>query len=224
MAVIAQKARVNKALIHYYYKNKKMLYFEVIKNIFGGHSDIGVVPVFTGSLTLTPAQQLYVMLYFLVNSHLRGADPETIKIFFWEVAEGEKYLNYFMEQYTAPRHMKILEIIRAGIAAGEFETVNPELVVVSIFSFITFYTIDIKLSGGETRYFFDSMPFDPGSVLDFVLNHSFKALQPGGRPFTLPTVPADFMAYVDELLEVHITKKEDGVMGLVIEKLEQMIS
>lgn len=225
MAEIAHKAQVNKALIHYYYKSKELLYFEVIKNIFG-YTDIEIpipVPEYSGKLALTPSQKLYVVLYFMANSHLKGADPETIKLFFWEIAEGEKYLNYFMEKYTAPRHIKLLNIIREGVAAGEFETEIPELSVAAIFSFITFYTIDIKLSGGQHKYFFETEILDYNEVVRFMIVNAFKSLRPSGKPFKLPEVPADFMTYVDTLLDILIANKNEGIMGQIIGRVEEMI-
>jgi len=224
MAEIARKARVNKALIHYYYTSKEMLYFEVIKNIFGDQKTDADIPVYTGNIDFSPSQKLYIMLYFLVYSHLRGADPETIRIFFWEVAEGEKYLSHFMEKYTAPRHRRLLEIIKEGIEKGQFETINPELSVVAIFSFITFYTVDIKLSGGENRFFFSDSSTDVNDVAEFIIKNTFKALQPPGRTFSLPSIPSDFMAYVDRLLELHLLRqKDEGIMALVTRQLEEMI-
>ncbi len=37
---IAKGAKVNSALIHYYFKNKERLYIEVLKNIFGADEEI----------------------------------------------------------------------------------------------------------------------------------------------------------------------------------------
>ena len=222
MAVIARNAGVNKALIHYYFKSKDALYFEVIKRIFGNNITAMDFPVYTGNLDFTPSQKLYIYIYFLVHSHLRGADQESIRIFFWEIAAGEKYLKYFMEKYTMPRHQKLLEIIKEGIRNGEFECLNPELSVVQLFSFINFYTIDLKLSGG-TRSLHGLKHKDISEVTNFIVYSSFKSLWPVNKPFTLPDVPGDFLNFVDTMLDLLTQRKEEGIYDQMVRHIDKML-
>ena len=62
MAEIARSAKVNKALIHYYFKTKENLYFEVLKRAFWGREDIDI-PVYKGNWDLLPSQKLYLVVF-----------------------------------------------------------------------------------------------------------------------------------------------------------------
>ena len=222
MAIIARNAGVNKALIHYYFKSKDALYFEVITGIFGDRNYTFELPVYTGNLEFTPSQKLYLFIYFLIHSHTRGADQEAIRIFFWEIASGEKYLKYFMEKYTVPRHEKLLEIINEGIRNGEFECPNPELSVVQFFSFINFYTIDLKLSGGE-RSLHGLKHKDISEVADFIVYSTFKSLWPVNKPFEMPEVPGDFLNFVDSMLDLMVERREEGIYDQMVRHMDRML-
>lgn len=222
MADIAKKAQVNKALIHYYFKSKESLYFEVIKRIFGEDESIFDIPVYTGNLELSPSQKLYIYIYHMVNLHLRAGDQDVIRIFFWEIASGEKYIDYFMEKYTVPRHTKLLGIIKDGIAEGEFKTPSPELAVISFFSFINFYTVDAKLSGGM-RYFSIESVKDIRELVDFISTSTFKSLWPMDRPFELPRVPRDLIDYVDRILEIADSSTGGGVYAQISFHMDRLL-
>src|SRR3990172_8657583 len=86
MSSIAKRASVNKALIHYYFRDKETLYLEVLKRIFRGSEAPTSMPEYMGKWKLTPSQKLYVIIYFVVNIFLKATDPDAMRIIHWEIA------------------------------------------------------------------------------------------------------------------------------------------
>ena len=80
MSSIAKRASVNKALIHYYFKDKETLYLEVLKMIFRGSEASLSMPEYLGKWNLTPSQKLYIIIYFVVNIFIKATDPDAMRI------------------------------------------------------------------------------------------------------------------------------------------------
>jgi AcrR family transcriptional regulator len=93
MSAIAKRATVNKALIHYYFRDKETLYLEVLRRIFRGDDASSTFPEYMGKWNLSPSQKLYIIIYFIVNIFTKATDPEAMRILFWEIAEGKRYLE-----------------------------------------------------------------------------------------------------------------------------------
>ena len=222
MAEIARSAKVNKALIHYYFKSKENLYFEVIKRAFWGREDFDI-PVYKGSWDLSPSQKLYVFVYFMVNVHLQATDPDVTRILFWELAEGKKNFIKIVSEYHMPKQKLLLKILEEGIAKGEFETKNPDLSIMNLYSFMPVYSINREIYKNTPIYSDIIKTVDEGEVLDFVLNLVFKSLTPTGEIFTHPDLPDDLIGYLNELMELIIEKKDEGMTGSVFKVISEIL-
>ncbi len=222
MAEIADKAHINKALIHYYFKNKENLYVEVLKRIFGENDDYEI-PQYPGKWDLTPAQKLYVIVYFITKIHLKATDPDADRILFWELAEGKKYLTKIIAEYAIPRQKILLNIIEEGIKKGEFETTNPLLSVLSLFSFISIYAVSKDLYKDTPMY--SALYGESGEkeIFHFSFQQIFKSLRPADKPLAIPVVPADLMTFIDHLFEMMKKKKDEGGMGGVVRQLARIL-
>jgi TetR/AcrR family transcriptional regulator len=131
---IAAAAHANKAMLYYYYGNKQRLYHAVIENLFSQlRNSIGAARPTNGS----PRGHLvaYVNGYFdFVSTH-----PNYPRIVQREVMESGPQLHWIVQQYFRPFHRRLCRAIEEGIAAGEFQAVDPHHTVFSIIAITVFY-------------------------------------------------------------------------------------
>jgi len=218
MSEIAKGAGVNKALIHYYFKDKETLYVELLRRVFSGagRETEDTIPEFMGKWDLSPSQRLYVIIYIMSNIFLKATDPDIMRIFFWEMAEGTRYLDAMMQEFTMPRQKIINDIVLEGIRSGEFETDFPKFAALNIGTFISFYTIHRELHRGKPIFrelYGDASDQD---VFQYVLESVFKSLKPKGKKLEIPRIPAEMKKNVDEMIEILIKNKDEGVTEEVV--------
>jgi len=135
---IARAAGVNKALLYYYFKDKEAIYQAVLDQVFSGLRD-RVVPMLEGNLP--PREKLlnYLGAYF----DYIAANP-----CFPRVVQGEwirtgnvrvGQMKRVAKSYFQPIYQKLGEVLREGIAAGEFRPIDPGQFIPSMVAIIIFY-------------------------------------------------------------------------------------
>ncbi len=135
---IARAARVNKALLYYYFKDKEAIYEAVLDQVFSGLRDT-VVPVL--EMAVSPRERVlnYVGAYF----DYIAANPR-----FPRVVQGEwirtgtdrvGQMKRIARSYFQPIYQKLGEVLREGIAAGEFRPIDPAQFIPSLVAIIVFY-------------------------------------------------------------------------------------
>jgi TetR/AcrR family transcriptional regulator len=135
---IARAARVNKALLYYYFKDKDAIYEAVLDQVFSGLRDT-VVPVLAEKAP--PRQKLlnYVGAYFdyiAANPHFpRVVQGEWIRTGTGRMAQMKRIAN----NYFGPIYVRLGEVLRDGIAAGDFRPVDPQQFIPSMVAIIVFY-------------------------------------------------------------------------------------
>jgi TetR/AcrR family transcriptional regulator len=131
---IAAAAHANKAMLYYYYGNKQRLYHAVIENLFSQlRRSIEVAQPANAS----PRERLlaYVNGYFdFVSTH-----PNYPRVVQREVMESGPQLRWIVQRYFRPFHQRLRRAIEQGIAAGEFQPVDPHHTVFSIIAITVFY-------------------------------------------------------------------------------------
>lgn len=223
MSGIAKRAAVNKALIHYYFKDKETLYLEVLTQIFRGNDASTFLPEYIGKWDLTASQKLYVIIYFIVNIFLRATDPEAVRIIFWEIAEGKRYLESLIMEYDIPRKNVLSAVVKEGIEAGEFETHHPKLATMNITAFISFFCINKEFYQGKPLFrelYGDATDKD---VFEYVLESVFKSLKPKGRELTIPQLPDTMKDRLEEVLKLLIEKKDESINEEVFRRMESIL-
>jgi TetR/AcrR family transcriptional regulator len=223
MSKIAKNAGVNKALIHYYFKDKETLYLEVLRKFFRGSETSESLPEYLGTWNLTSSQKLYIIIYFTVNIFLKATDPDMYRIIFWEMAEGKRYLDSLMLEYSIPRQKVLVSVVREGIAGGEFETDYPLLASMNIGTFIANYAIQKEVHRGKTLFRELYGGSDDRDVFNFVLENVFKSLRPKDRKLEIPQIPDELKKLLDELLAVLVRKKDEGVNVEVFRRIETIL-
>jgi TetR/AcrR family transcriptional regulator len=134
---IAREAHVNKALLYYYFKDKDSLYEAVLDHVFGGLRD-RIMPVL--ETTSSPRKKMldYVGAYF----DYIAANPQFPRVVQAEwMRSGAKSapMQRVAKKYFRPIFKKAAEVLRLGIAAGEFRPVNPMDFLPSVAAVIVFY-------------------------------------------------------------------------------------
>lgn len=134
---IARAARVNKALLYYYFKDKGALYEAVLDHVFSGlHAQ--VMPVLDGRLPPRKKILEYLGAYFdYIAANPRF--PRVVQGEWVRSGAGAVRMERVAQQYFRPIFEKLVALLRQGIAAGEFRAVNPVDFLPSLAAVIVFY-------------------------------------------------------------------------------------
>lgn len=177
---IAREARVNKALLYYYFKDKETLHSAVLEGAFSGLKAT-LFQVLDSDLPPRRKIMAYVGAYFdFIASN--QVYPRLMQREMMRAREGQSpHFDKLVKNYFQPLFLRLSEVLRQGIAEGEFRKVDPVHFVPSMVAMIIFY--------------FSSAPvmkkivgFDPlvperiaerrAAVLDFI---SAGLFQPAGK-------------------------------------------
>ena len=135
---IARAARVNKALLYYYFKDKGTLYSAVLDEAFSGLKET-VFRVLDSDLSPREKMLAYVGAYFdFVSSNQMY--PRLMQREMMRAREGSSpHLDRLVKNYIQPIFLRVGELLRKGISDGEFRPVNPAHFVPSVVAMIVFY-------------------------------------------------------------------------------------
>jgi TetR/AcrR family transcriptional regulator len=135
---IAREAHVNKALLYYYFKDKETLYGAVLDAAFSGLKD-KVFRVLDSTATEREKILKYVGAYFdfIASNQLY---PRLMQREMMRAREGEsQHIDKIIRNHIQPIFTRVSEVLREGIASGEFREVNPAHFVPSMVAMIVFY-------------------------------------------------------------------------------------
>ncbi|HEV3511811.1 MAG TPA: TetR/AcrR family transcriptional regulator [Candidatus Sulfotelmatobacter sp.] len=135
---IAREARVNKALLYYYFKDKETLYGAVLDDAFAGLKN-AVFQVLDSNLPPRDKIMAYAGAYFdfIASNQLY---PRLMQREMMRAREGKsQHIDKIIKAYIQPIFARVSEVIREGIEQGEFRPVNPAHFVPSIVAMIVFY-------------------------------------------------------------------------------------
>jgi TetR/AcrR family transcriptional regulator len=174
---IARTARVNKALLYYYFHDKEALYGAALDQVFSELS-AKLIPVL--EQPLDPRQKM--LAYAGAHFDFIAASPIYPRLVQREMMRagraGSPHIQRLAERYLRPIQLRLLELFREGAAAGAFRPVDPNHFIVSVVAMNVFYFSSLPmlrlLTGGD--------PLDPervaarrAAVLDFVAAALFTA-------------------------------------------------
>ena len=135
---IARSAKVNKALLYYYFKDKEALYGAVLDQVFGGLvACVGEVL----SRDLPPREKIlaYAGAHFdYVSTH--PLYPRIVQGEMMGAGRGRaNHLQHIVRKYFRPLFARVVEVLKNGQATGEFRPVDPLHFVPSMIAVIVFY-------------------------------------------------------------------------------------
>src|ERR1700674_3394726 len=122
---IARSARVNKALLYYYFKDKEAIYGAVLDQVFGG---LAQAIQSTLSRDLPPREKLlaYVGAHFdYISSHPQY--PSIVQGEMMRAGRGRSgQFERISRQYFQPLFSRVRALLEQGMASGDFRTVDPK--------------------------------------------------------------------------------------------------
>ena len=135
---IAREARVNKALLYYYFKDKETLYGAVLDDAFSGLKT-AVFRVLDSALPPREKILAYVGTYFdFIAAH--QLYPRLMQREMMRAREGHsQHIDKIIKNYMQPVFVRLSEVLRQGIKAGDFRDVDPVHMVPSMVAMIVFY-------------------------------------------------------------------------------------
>ena len=176
---IARQARVNKALLYYYFKDKETLYGAVLDNAFSGLK-ASVFRVLDSDLPPREKIMTYAGTYFdFIASN--QVYPKLMQREMMRAREGHSpHIEKLVRNYFQPIYARVGELLRQGIAEGEFRTIDPAHFIPSMVAMIIFYFSSAPLMQKIVRF----NPLSPGriaerraAVLDFISAALFRPAQ-----------------------------------------------
>lgn len=178
---IARSARVNKALLYYYFKDKEALYSAVLDQVFGG---LTAAVDATFALKVPPREKIlaYVRAHFdYVAEH--SLYPRIVQGEMMRAGRGgATQIDRIVKQYFRPLANQLAQVLTEGMAAGDFRSVDPMQFVPSMISVIIFYFTNAPAMRSMTGI----DPLQPkqvtarrAAVLDFI---SAALLRPSPSP------------------------------------------
>lgn len=149
---IACAAKVNKAMLHYYYHDKQTLYTAVLETLYGSAPDTEILVERLSNAPLNSVQVVRVFLMIILRKYADPRSKNFRRILAWELAASQNNLKAVAQKYLVPRIMSMTEVIRRGIAEGELTCTNPTLVVWSLISQVAFYFMHRETYEGSAIY------------------------------------------------------------------------
>jgi TetR/AcrR family transcriptional regulator len=135
---IAREARVNKALLYYYFEDKETLYGAVLDDAFSGMK-ASVFTVLDSDLPSRDKIMAYVGAYFdfIASNQIY---PKLMQREMMRAREGSSlHIDRLVKAYFQPIYRRVGELLQKGIAEGEFRKVDPAHFVPSMVAMIVFY-------------------------------------------------------------------------------------
>src|SRR5712671_5529504 len=131
---IARVAKVNKALLYYYFRSKEELFRFVIEALLSQLRE-GVRAQNAGHLS--PSKRLAGVIdnfFDFVQRH-----PNYPRLVQRVMMTRGPNLEWIVSEYYKPLHVKLVGLIEEGISAGEFRRVDTQNTALTVISIMVFY-------------------------------------------------------------------------------------
>ena len=141
---IARAARVNKALLYYYFKDKETLYGAALDAVFEGLTE-RVSEVLARDLPPRETIREFVAAHFdFIACH--QAYPRIVQREMMRAGrKGSPHIKRIVTRYLRPTFARLREVMLEGIARGEIRNVDPVQVVPSLIALNIFYFSSVPM-------------------------------------------------------------------------------
>ena len=142
---VAEAARVNKAMIYYYFKDKVDLYRAVLSDSFDAMQDIWSHKVFQGKAPARRKINIYIE-GFIGFQHKNEDLRKILAMEFSTTGTRSGNLKWIAKHYFAKNHAALVKILKEGMKSGELRKMNPLMAVVALIGMIIHSFIYIPIS------------------------------------------------------------------------------
>jgi AcrR family transcriptional regulator len=132
IGAIARAARVNKALLYYYFASKEELHRFTLSTLFRQLREQTSAALDRPG---PPRELRYINSYF----DFMVAHPNYPRLFERELMSEEPRLVALVQEHLRPLYRRLTAVIRTGIARGEFRKVDPQHTLFSLVAMTVFY-------------------------------------------------------------------------------------
>jgi TetR/AcrR family transcriptional regulator len=134
MDEIARAAKVNKALLYYYFHSKQELYRFVLETLLSQlRSRVGD----PGAAAMSPRKRLAALVdhfFDFVQRH-----PNYPRLIQREMMSNGPNIEWIVSEYYRPLHGRLVHLMEEGIACGEFRRVDTRNTALTVVSILVFY-------------------------------------------------------------------------------------
>ena len=183
MDTIAGAAKVNKALLYYYFRDKEALYDAVLDEFF-----VRLLARVTQALDKEGPAGERLLTYARDHFDCIAESPHYARLFQGELMSAgtgrSSHLTRVVERYIRPISLRLVAVLWEGIESREFRRVDPMQFAPSIAGMIVHYFVVAPVA----RKLFAKDPFSPealdqrrAAVLDFIAAALFADQSAGIR-------------------------------------------
>jgi TetR/AcrR family transcriptional regulator len=129
---VAQAAKVNNAMIYYYFKDKDDLYRSVLVDSFEAMAKIWNDSIFQSAAPVREKIQRFIEGY--IRFHQGNDDLR--RIMAMEFAGSGGNITWVCENFFADNFAKLTKLIRQGMRTGELRTIDPSTAAASLIGVI----------------------------------------------------------------------------------------
>ncbi len=135
---IARAAKVNKALLYYYFRDKETLYGAALDAVFAGLTG-HIRQVLDRDISPCDKIREFVGAHFdFIGSH--PGYPRMVQREMMRAGpKGSPHMKRIVERYLRPTFLRLQEVMKEGIAQGEVRNLNPMDIVPSLIAPNIFY-------------------------------------------------------------------------------------
>lgn len=184
---IAARARVNKAMLYYYFPSKAALYREILRDVFGAVADAVEAVAEPGGHP--PEDRLHAFVAAIATSAV--ARPYFPPIWLREIAEGGRHVDasILLQMHRVMR--TLMAILATGRRLGRFREVPPLLAQMAIVGPLLLFAASApvreRLRG---RSPFAGAKLTRRAVIDYVQTSTLAALAAQPRAVAPPRGPS----------------------------------
>jgi TetR/AcrR family transcriptional regulator len=134
MDEIARAAKVNKALLYYYFRSKEALHRFVLEALL---SQLRAGVEVRSIAALPPGKRLTAVIDNFFDFVLRH--PNYPRLVQREMMSLGPNLDWIVSEYYGPLHLRLVRTIEEGVATGEFRRVDTRNTALTVISIMVFY-------------------------------------------------------------------------------------
>jgi len=161
---VAEAARVNKAMIYYYFQDKVDLYRAVLSDSFDAMQDIWKHDVFRGNASARLKIERYIE-GFIRFQHRNEDLRKILAMEFSTTGAKSDNLKWIAKNYFAKNHASLVKILEAGMQSGELKKMNPLMAVVALIGMIIHSFIYIPIAPYVQKKKVDMSPSKLGAFV-----------------------------------------------------------